>query len=210
MSSFSPGHVKTDAEKSMDDQFEKEAEDQAQQQAYNDILSLANGGTVANSTTAPDTTGKGGSKGKGTIANQGGITASQYLFNWGMGAAALGNFAGKTQMGNWGKLYFENPATSRVFMGNQFVKTLGLAKAGKALGIASATVGVGLDIRGMFIYRNNPNAGGAVSPGKFGADAFMTGIGFTGFGTLPAAVYFGIDAYYPGGFPAAMEHAAPL
>ena len=45
---------------------------------------------------------------------------------------------------------------------------------------------------------------------NFEADVFMTGVGFTGFGSLPAAVYFGIDTYYPGGFSAAMEHAAPL
>ena len=115
-----------------------------------------------------------------------------------MQAAALENFAGKTQLGNWGKLYFENAATGRVFMGNQFVKTLGLAKAGKALGIGGAVVGVGFDFRGYLIYRNNPKAAGAVSGAKFGTDTFMAGVGLTGFGTIPSLLYFGIDAYAPG------------
>lgn len=152
---------------------------------------------------------RGGSAGNSGANQVDGPTFSQYLANWGIGAATLENFAGKAQLGNGLKVYLPT-ATGRVFMGNQYVKTLGLAKTGKALGIAGAAVGVGLDIRGMFIYRSNPNAEGAVSPGKFGADAFMTGAGFTGFGTLPSLFYFGIDAYYPGGFPAAMKNAAPV
>ena len=36
-------------------------------------------------------------------------------------------------------------------MGNQYVKTLGLAKAGKILGIAGAAVGVGL-ILGVYSF----------------------------------------------------------
>ncbi|MEO6977753.1 MAG: hypothetical protein ABI113_05210 [Mucilaginibacter sp.] len=84
-------------------------------------------------------------------ANQGGITASQYLASWGAEAAALENFAGKTQLGNW-KLYFENPATGRVFTGNQWVKTLGLAKTGKVLGVAGGIAGMTLDGVGVYNY----------------------------------------------------------
>ena len=38
----------------------------------------------------------------------------------------------------------------------------------------------------------------------------MTGIGFTGVGTLPAIFCFGIDAYYPGGIEAGMRNAIPV
>lgn len=126
------------------------------------------------------------------------VTRDQYLAIWGTETSMLENFAGKTQMGNWGKLYYENPVTGRVFMGNQYVKTLGIAKTGKVFGIAGAVVGLGFDFQGYLRYRKNPNAYGAVSGSKFGTDTFMAGMGLTGFGTIPSLLYFGIDAYAPG------------
>jgi hypothetical protein len=58
--------------------------------------------------------------------------------------------------------------------------------------------GVGFSWYGYSIYRNNPNAEGAVSGSKASTDTFMAGIGLTGYGTLPSLLYFGIDAYAPG------------
>jgi RHS repeat-associated protein len=140
--------------------------------------------------------------GQFNISNQGGVTASQYLALWGAEASALENLAGKTQLGNW-KLYFENPATGRVFKGNQYVKTIGLAKTGKVLGVAGGIVGMGLDGVGVYNYYNPTaeNINSRVSPGKFGADGVMTGVGIWGgpFGAGASVLYFGIDAFYPGG-----------
>ena len=137
--------------------------------------------------------------------DQEGATTSQYLAIWGVETAALENFAGKTQMGKWGKLYFENPATGRVFFGNQYAKVLNLAKTGRILGIAGGVVGMAFDGIGVYNYYHptDKNVKSRVSPGKFGADAVITAVGIWGgpWGAGVSVLYFGIDAYAPGFWP---------
>ncbi len=88
-------------------------------------------------------------------------------------------------------------------MGNQYVKTYSLAKLGKGAGIISGVIGLGLDGVGVYNYYhpNAQNINSRVSPGKFGADGLMTGVGI--YGGPPGAgvslLYFGVDAFYPGG-----------
>jgi len=84
-------------------------------------------------------------------------------------------------------------------MGNQYVKTFSLAKAGNFLGKASFGVGVVLDGIGVVYYLQDPNNPNAVSPAKFGVNTGIGAIGLTGWGTAPALIYFGLEAFYPGG-----------
>lgn len=64
-----------------------------------------------------------------------------------------------------------------------------------------------MDAKGVVNYYNNPKYENAVSPGKA---VLNTGIGAYGVWVNPAAgmLYFGVDAFYPGGWPAAMEDNA--
>ncbi|MGY4538119.1 hypothetical protein ACVW0P_002539 [Mucilaginibacter sp. UYNi724] len=78
--------------------------------------------------------------------------------------------AGKTQMGNM-KLYFEK-ASGRVFTGNQYTKTIGLAKVGKHIGVG-ITVGVG-------IYETNQLIEGKLSEVKYETNRFFDVLGFYG------------------------------
>lgn len=83
--------------------------------------------------------------------------------------------------------------------GNQYTTTFNIAKTGKALGFITAGLGTLADVKGVINYYDNPNAPNTVSPGKFSLNATMTAVGFTGIGTIPSALYFGVDAFYPGG-----------
>lgn len=87
--------------------------------------------------------------------------------------------------------------------GNTFMKSESLlnaksiVKVGKGLGIATAGVGVVLDY--------NAYMRGEINGGKFGLNAAMAGYGLTGAGAVPSILYFGIDAFYPGGWVGAMQ-----
>ncbi|MDR4953816.1 hypothetical protein REB14_16675 [Chryseobacterium sp. ES2] len=48
--------------------------------------------------------------------------------------------------------------------------------------------------------KKDPNSPNAVSPGKASLNTGMAAYGLTGVGTMPSLVYFGLDAFYPGGF----------
>ena len=132
----------------------------------------------------------------------GGLTASQYFAIWGVGAAALENFSGEARLADDFTIRTAN-AAGRVFRGNQFVKTIGLAKFGRGLGVFGGLAGMALDTRGLYNYYHPTadNMGSRVSPGKYGADAVMTAVGIFGgpVGAGVSVLYFGIDAYYTGG-----------
>ena len=121
---------------------------------------------------------------------------SNYLL--GLSAVSTENLSGVARLGSNLKLY---SATEKggVFMGNQFVHTVGLSKAGGLLGKFSFGVGVAIDGYGVYTYFKDPNSPNAVSPAKFGTDTGVGAFGLTGIGTVPAALYFGIDAFYKGG-----------
>lgn len=121
--------------------------------------------------------------------------------NWGLSAVALGleHTPGSFRLGTT-KLGFSPKYYGNAWRGNQYAKTFNIGKIGKGLGIAGAAVGVIADGVGLRTYYNDPNSLNAISPGKFGLNLGMTGLGFTGIGTVPSVLYFGVDAFYPGGW----------
>ncbi|MFN0293022.1 DUF6443 domain-containing protein [Pedobacter helvus] len=134
-------------------------------------------------------------------ANSGGDWMSGFS-KWntgvGFGFTALSNTPGSFRLSTAARgispKYYGNGWT-----GNQYAKTFNVGKIGKGLGFAGAAAAVLIDIKGVVNYYDNPNAPNTVSPGKFSLNAGMSVFGFTGVGTIPAALYFGVDAYYPGG-----------
>ncbi len=98
--------------------------------------------------------------------------------------------------------------SGRVFLGNQYVKTFSLSKAGGLLGKASLFAGVGMDAIGVWNYyklgADNPNS---VSPAKFGLN---TSVGVYGLWNPASILYFGIDAFYSGGWNGAANNYESL
>lgn len=96
--------------------------------------------------------------------------------------------------------------------GNQYAETFNIGKIGKGLSYFGAGLGTAVDIYGVINYYNHgPNSPNTVSPGRFGFNLGLTAYGLTGIGAPISAVYFGIEAFYPGGwlgnrrFPGAIE-----
>jgi len=58
--------------------------------------------------------------------------------------------------------------------------------------------GLIVDGFGVLKYYENPNSPNALGPGKALLNTRKSGLGFTGVGTIPSLMYFGIDAFYPG------------
>ncbi|NGF77079.1 RHS repeat-associated core domain-containing protein [Fluviicola sp. SGL-29] len=77
------------------------------------------------------------------------------------------------------------------------------------LGRISFGFGVAMDIRGMMIYKDNPNSPDAVHPAKA---AVNTGFGAMGLSVNPLAaiMYFGVDAFYPGGWTGNSKHEGAI
>ncbi|MGQ0660912.1 LysM peptidoglycan-binding domain-containing protein, partial [Sphingosinicella sp.] len=80
------------------------------------------------------------------------------------------------------------------FYGNQYVRTLQLAPIAEFAGRLSFGLGFALDINS---YRQ-----GQISGGKFALNTFMGVVGMRGgpWGAAAAAIYFGVDAFYEGGW----------
>jgi len=125
--------------------------------------------------------------------------------NWGGAAVALGaehtpgSFRLGTLESGFSPKYYGN-----AWMGNQYAKTFNIGKIGGFVGKASFGLGIAMDVRGMLIYRDNPSSRNAVHPGKAGLNTIMGayGIWISGPG---AALYFGIDAFHPGGWQGFMK-----
>jgi RHS repeat-associated protein len=79
------------------------------------------------------------------------------------------------------------------------ITTYNISRIGKGLGRFGAGAGLIMDGMGVLGYLHNPNSPNAVHPGKAVFNAGMSGLGFTEVGTIPSIIYFGIDAFYPGG-----------
>ncbi|GEN74257.1 hypothetical protein CLA01_43290 [Chryseobacterium lathyri] len=75
-----------------------------------------------------------------------------------------------------------------------------LAKWGGIAGKASFGAGVVMDGIGVYNYYNNPDSKNKVHPAKAGLNTTIGAYGLTGAGTIPALLYFGVDALYPGGW----------
>jgi len=102
-------------------------------------------------------------------------------------SAGLEHLAGKTQLGNM-KLYFEKPS-GRIFTGNQYVKTIGLAKVGKGIGIALTTAN--------FINESMQAYNGDLSPAKYQTNRIFDVVGLYGgfWGTLLSVGNSLLNAY---------------
>ncbi|MFZ5553527.1 MAG: hypothetical protein ACOZCO_10450 [Bacteroidota bacterium] len=84
--------------------------------------------------------------------------------------------------------------------GNQYTSTYNISKIGKAVGRVTTAVGIITDGIGVINYYNNgPNDPNSVHPAKA-----VTNTGVAAYGMYfnpPAAIgYFGLEAFYPGGF----------
>jgi|GEM_PF-7092038 len=95
----------------------------------------------------------------------------------------------------------------------QYLPTTKISTLGKVGGLA--TLGLGTVVDGVGVlnyYRLGASDPNSVSPAKFGVN---TGVGVYGLlGGIPGAIvgagYYGIDTFYPGGFPAAMDKWAEI
>lgn len=99
------------------------------------------------------------------------------------------------------KLFRNAPMTSATIPHSK------VAKLGSKLGGVSFGIGTGLDLYGMYEYTENPNSSNAVHPVKgtinIGAGAY--GVWGGPVGATVGIIYGGVDAFYPGGWPQAME-----
>lgn len=123
---------------------------------------------------------------------KGSPNSSSKLFDW------YGNYSkANAFVGTEVFLLDQASKAGRVFIAAEPLRAL------KGLGIAGAVAGITLDGIGVYNY-NNPtaqNESSRVSPGKFWTNFGVAGIGVIGGGAGAAVstLYFGIDAYYPGG-----------
>jgi hypothetical protein len=74
-----------------------------------------------------------------------------------------------------------------------------IARWGGRLGFATAGFGLVMDGIGVYNYYQDPNSVNAVHPAKAGLNAGMSAYGLW-VNPLVGALYFGIDAFYPGGW----------
>lgn len=103
--------------------------------------------------------------------------------------AGLAELSGLTRVGSNGQLYLQT-ATGRVFLGNQYVTTVSLAKIGKFAGSGAAYVTLVVDAHSL--------STGKIGWGKVAADATIIGasalIGGP-FGVGLSVGYFGGDSF---------------
>ena len=74
-----------------------------------------------------------------------------------------------------------------------------VAEVGATIGKASLVVGIASDAVGVAIYSQNPSSQNAIHPAKFGIN---TAVSIYSVKINPAIgiIYFGVDAFYPGGW----------
>jgi hypothetical protein len=136
-------------------------------------------------------------------SNGGGWVEPANTWNGGLGvlAGVVENLSGKVSIGTNGKLYTSG------WGGSQYVSTIKVAKVGKVLGNATLVAGTLIDGYGVYsYYKNGANSPNAVHPGKA---TLNLGVGIWGLANpataVGAAMYYGVDAFYPGGFNGAMK-----
>lgn len=118
--------------------------------------------------------------------------------------AGEGSFRLATSNQGFSPKYYGN-----AWKGNQYAKTFNVSKVGNMLGKLSFGLGVAMDISGMMIYKNNPNSPNAVSPAKAGLNTTMGAYGLW-VNPIGGALYFGVDAFYPGGWNGALQKNSSL
>ena len=139
-----------------------------------------------------------------------------YYAPLGKGNAVFGTAASTIEISTGSVRIFKGGSISPKFYGTGWtggsrakIKTYGLGTVGKILGRTSLVVGIAGDINGMIIYKSNPNSPNAVSPAKAGLN---TGMGLYGLYVNPigGSLYFGVDAFYPGGWQGAITDQSRL
>ena len=87
--------------------------------------------------------------------------------------------------------------------GNQYTSTLSVTKTAKFVGRGTFILGLVFDGVGVYEYYQDPTSPDAVHPAKAGLN---TGMGIYGFfNPFAAAMYYGMDAFYPGGWKGLAE-----
>jgi len=120
--------------------------------------------------------------------------------NWFVSSAgtAINTFAERFYIGTarpnaplsfFGKNYYGN--------GRTFIKAAPIAGV---IGKFSFGLGVAMDGVGVYNYYYNKNSLNIVHPTKAVLNTTIGAYGLTGAGTIPALLYFGVDAFYPGGW----------
>jgi len=120
----------------------------------------------------------------------------------GAASSAVEHLSGRTTIGSNGKLYQSG------WRGNQYVSTTSMSGVGGLVGRGFAIYGVASDSYGVYkYYSSGENSEGAVHPAKAGANTGVTIFGFVGGvgGMVFAPIYFGYEAFYPGGFWQALD-----
>jgi RHS repeat-associated protein len=129
-------------------------------------------------------------------------------WNGGVGvlAGVVENISHKSKIGSNLKIYWNG------WGGNQYVSTVKIANIGKFVGYATLVVGVALDVKGVYNYYNSgAESDNAVHPSKAGLNL---GVGIWGLmnpaTATGAALYYGIDTFYPGGWDGALKQQQSL
>lgn len=120
------------------------------------------------------------------------------------------NDAGSFRLFKTGEFSFKYYASGWGGGSRASITTFKLAKIGSALSYASFGAGTLLDSYGVYrYYRYGADDPVATSPGKMGLN---TSVGAYGLwvNPIPAAVYFGVDLLYPGGWPSALDNNARI
>ena len=120
------------------------------------------------------------------------------------GSAALtsGSFRLSTTKQGFSPRYYGNS-----WSGNQYATTFNIGKIGNAAGGAFFVAGTANDIYGVYNYYQNSSVENtnAVHPGKAGLNLGMAAYGAY-VNPIPALLYGGLEAFYPGGSSGAMKN----
>lgn len=84
--------------------------------------------------------------------------------------------------------------------GNTYIKGSYLSKLGRGVGYGGFGLGLVVDGIGVTNYIVDPNDPNAVHPAKAGVNTAVGAYGLSGAGAVPSLLYFGVDAFYPGGW----------
>lgn len=108
------------------------------------------------------------------------------------------NGSAGAKLGSNLRIYGTQPNVGE-FFGNGSTKVWSISKIGRFVGWGTVVFGVAMDMRGAMIYKDDPNSSEAVHPNKM---LLNTAMGVYGMKWNPIAglTYFGIDAFYPGGW----------
>lgn len=124
--------------------------------------------------------------------------------NWYLGTSAsiFENGSGITRVGTDWSIHTAT-ATCRVFQGNQYVKTFSVSKTAGLIGKVSFFAGVVMDAKGVYTYyKKGADNLNAVHPAKAGLNTTMGAYGVW-VNPIAANLYYGVDAFYPGGWKGA-------